>query len=161
MDSLFTRGGGDWTACDRDYNAVYAPTCQRRKPSMKLNPVGAGPVSACLRPKVTTVLEPQLIELLRCPLTQRHLIEADPQLLTKLNELMERGRLTNRLGQPLAGGLDGALIDSQREYAVAVFDGIPSLVADNLIPLAQLGDFHSKTTDAAETSDAARTAKPD
>jgi len=84
------------------------------------------------------MLEPRLIELLRCPITLRSLHVADQELLSKLNAAVDRGELTNRLGEAVTRELDEALVDENSEYAVPVYQGIPNLVPDELIPLAQL-----------------------
>lgn len=84
------------------------------------------------------MLEPHLIELLRCPITLRPLREADQELLSALNQAIERGELTDRLGEVVTRTFDAALVDVESEYAVPVNQGIPNLVSDELIPLKQL-----------------------
>lgn len=84
------------------------------------------------------MLEPRLIELLRCPVTLRALREADQELLSELNAAIDRGELTDRLGEVVTRTLDTALVDLEDEYAVPVYQGIPNLVSDELIPLKQL-----------------------
>lgn len=83
-------------------------------------------------------MERRFIELLRCPVTLRPLHVAEQQLLSELNAAVNRGELTNRLGEPVTREFDEALVDERSEYAVPVFQDIPNLVPDELIPLAQL-----------------------
>ena len=84
------------------------------------------------------MLEPRLIELLRCPITLRPLHVADRELMAALNVAIEKGDLTNRQGETVTHTVDEALIDEKSEYAVPVCQGMLNLVPDELIPLAQL-----------------------
>lgn len=75
------------------------------------------------------------LEILRCPVTSRRLRIADRGLLDRLNQEIAKRRLHDRLGRQLTRELDGALINADSTLAYPIYDRIPSLVADESIPL--------------------------
>ena len=82
----------------------------------------------------------ELLEILRCPATGSRLRIADQELLERLNQAVTAGRLHDRLGRQLTRALDSALINSDSTLGYPVYDRIPSLVADESIPLDQIAD---------------------
>ena len=86
------------------------------------------------------MIDKQLFEILVCPRTQMPLETADETLRSAVNEAIAAGRIKNEAGQivekPLAGGL--VCRDKTRLYPIV--DGIPVLLADEAIPLDQLGE---------------------
>lgn len=65
---------------------------------------------------------------------------ADQGLLDRLNQAAAGGRLHDRLGRQWTRQIDGALINADSTIAYPIYHRIPSLVADESIPLGQLED---------------------
>jgi uncharacterized protein len=80
----------------------------------------------------------QLLEILRCPQDGTVLMEADSELLTKVNEAIRDGRVTNRTGERLSHPIDGGLVRAARDVLYPIVDGIPMLLRDEAIALEQL-----------------------
>ena len=86
----------------------------------------------------------ELLEILRCPATGSRLRIADQSLLDRLNQEIANGRLHDRLGRQLTQELDSALVNADSTLGYAIYDRIPSLVADESIPLGQVSDEEHK-----------------
>ena len=74
-----------------------------------------------------------LLEMLRCPVTRQTLAPADADQLARLNGEIAAGRLRNAAGLPVADPLDAALVRADGAAAYPVRDGIPVLLADELV----------------------------
>lgn len=79
-----------------------------------------------------------LLPLLRCPITKRRLVNANPELLDQLNGLILGGTLTSRVGESVEDVLDDGLIDETAEWLYPIRDGIVCLLADDAISLDRL-----------------------
>jgi uncharacterized protein len=84
------------------------------------------------------MIDKEMLAILVCPTDHAPLDMAEGGIVVRINRAIAAGRVTNRAGrlvdQPIGGGLirrDGTLL-----YPVR--DGIPVLLADEAIPLAQL-----------------------
>ena len=80
----------------------------------------------------------QLLKLVRCPIDHSPLQEADTELLEQLNSAIERGGVTDRVGQTVEGRIDSALVNENRTWLYPVVGGIPSLIADEAIDAQRL-----------------------
>lgn len=81
-------------------------------------------------------IAPELIEMLRCPLTRSALKVADPALVQGLNEQVAIGELVNHAGQQVGESLDAGLINEAGTLLLPIRGGIVILVEDQAIPLA-------------------------
>ena len=88
--------------------------------------------------KLTSMFE--LLDILRCPATGSRLHAAEPSLLERLNQAISAGRVHDRLGRQVTRELDSALINADSTLGYPIYDRIPSLVADESIPLGQVSD---------------------
>jgi uncharacterized protein YbaR (Trm112 family) len=86
------------------------------------------------------MINPQLLEILRCPATRMRLCAADDKLLAALKAAAASGSLRTTGGSPLGKELDGALVREDGALAYAVVDGIPRLLVDEAILLAPFAD---------------------
>lgn len=79
----------------------------------------------------------ELLKILRCPVTGSKLQMAEQGLLDRLNQEIADGQLHDRLGRQFTREFDGALINADSTLGYPIYDRIPSLVADESIPLGQ------------------------
>ncbi len=80
------------------------------------------------------------LDLARCPVSHSRLQLAEPDLVRRLNLAVEKGCVTNRVHRPVCDPVDEALINDDRSLLFPVRDDIPTLIADEAIPLKQLQD---------------------
>jgi uncharacterized protein YbaR (Trm112 family) len=80
------------------------------------------------------------LELARCPVSHSRLRLAEADLVRRINEAVDLGRITNRIQQQVSEPLDEALVNEDQSLLFPVRDDIPTLIADEAIPLEQLSD---------------------
>ncbi len=80
------------------------------------------------------------LELARCPVSHSRLRLAEADLVHRINEAVEAGGITNRIQRPVSEPLDEALVNEDQSLLFPVRNDIPTLIADEAIPLAQLSD---------------------
>lgn len=71
-------------------------------------------------------------------MTHKSLHAATPDVLERLNAAIAEGRLLRHDGSPVEGRLEEALVTEDDRVAYPVEDGIPVLLEDEAIALAQL-----------------------
>ncbi len=81
------------------------------------------------------VIDQKLLEIICCPETKQDLKVADEELISRLNGLVERKELKNRIKQPVEKKLDGGLIREDGKYLYPIIEEIPILLIDESIPL--------------------------
>lgn len=82
------------------------------------------------------MIDEELLNIIVCPETKQDLVLADPGLVEKINNLIEKGGLLNRSGQNITETIDGGLIQKDdRKYLYPIRDDIPILLIDESIPL--------------------------
>ena len=89
------------------------------------------------------MIDPQnseILRLVRCPVTRSPLKVADEKTLAILNEQIAQQALFNRQGQSVTEPLEGALINADGSLAMPIREGILGMIADDAIPLDQIGD---------------------
>ena len=74
-----------------------------------------------------------LLDMLRCPVTRQTLAPADPAQLSRLNKAITAGRLFNAADVLVTEAFDAALVRADGTAAYPVRDGIPVLLADELV----------------------------
>jgi uncharacterized protein YbaR (Trm112 family) len=85
------------------------------------------------------MLRPEVLATLCCPEDRSALTIASDSLIREINTLIRGNRLRNRAGRILKQPLDGGLIRATCDLMYPILEGIPVLVRDEGIPLAQLG----------------------
>jgi uncharacterized protein YbaR (Trm112 family) len=84
------------------------------------------------------MLRPEVLAILCCPEDRSALTLASDSLIMEINTAIRRGRLQNRAGRFLEQLLDGGLTLASGDATYPIVEGIPVLVRDEAIPLAQL-----------------------
>lgn len=80
----------------------------------------------------------ELLDILLCPETRQGLTLAEPALLEQLNREVGASKLRNKAGHVIEQHLDGALVREDRQTAYPIIDGLPIMLIDQAIPLAQV-----------------------
>jgi len=83
------------------------------------------------------MVSPELIEILACPETKQPVKLAESELVEKLNQLIEKERLTNRTGKTVKDKMEAGLVREDGKYLYPIIDDIPVMLVDEGIPLEQ------------------------
>ena len=81
------------------------------------------------------MIDEKLLELIRCPISGQNLTIADESLVADLNEKIAQGNIRDLADQLVEGSLDEGLVTEDGARLYPVRGGIPTLIADNAIPL--------------------------
>ncbi|MGE0370185.1 MAG: Trm112 family protein [Candidatus Dadabacteria bacterium] len=82
------------------------------------------------------MLDEALLAVIVCPETKQDLEPAGPDLVSKINSLIEKGELLSRSKQKVTEPIDDGLVrKGDRKYLYPVRDDIPVLLVDESIPL--------------------------
>jgi len=84
------------------------------------------------------MIKPELLKMLVCPETRAPLKPVEPTLLDRMNQAIAAGKLKNRGGQPVRGPLEDGLVREDGQVLYPIVEGIPVMLIDESIPLAQL-----------------------
>jgi uncharacterized protein YbaR (Trm112 family) len=85
------------------------------------------------------MLRAKILASLCCPEDRSALSPTDEMLITEINNVIRSRRLRNRAGQIVEHLIDGGLTRADGNVVYPIIEGIPVLVRDEAIPLAQLG----------------------
>jgi uncharacterized protein YbaR (Trm112 family) len=79
----------------------------------------------------------QLLDSLVCPEDRTRLSAADRALVDRINAGVRRGLVVNRGGQAVPDPIEGGLVRADGTLLYPIVDGIPIMLIDEAIPLAQ------------------------
>ncbi len=85
------------------------------------------------------MIDQELLDILVCPENKTAVAVADDAVITKANELIAAGTLTNRAGEKVAEAIDAGLIREDGKFLYPIRDDIPIMLIDEAIPMEQLG----------------------
>jgi uncharacterized protein YbaR (Trm112 family) len=83
------------------------------------------------------MIDKDLLDILVCPENKSPLRPADEQLVARLNRAIAAGQLKNRLGEPVKEPIEGGLVREDGALLYTILDGIPVMLVDEAIPLAE------------------------
>ena len=83
-------------------------------------------------------MEKRLLNILRCPVTQKGLSLARRDTLSRVNKAIESGALSNRDGTTLTEALGEALVTDDSKILYPIANGIPVLLEGESISLEEL-----------------------
>jgi len=81
-------------------------------------------------------VDQSLLSLLRCPRTGGELRLAGAEELAEYNEGVREGRLSNAAGRKLTRAMEGALVSECGSWLYPVHEGIPVLLVEEAVALA-------------------------
>lgn len=81
-------------------------------------------------------MDESFLSLLRCPRTGGELRLAGAEELAVYNEGVREGRLSNAAGEKVAPAMEGALVSECGLWLYPIQEGIPVLLVDEAVPLA-------------------------
>ncbi|MBA63192.1 MAG: hypothetical protein CMJ76_12610 [Planctomycetaceae bacterium] len=90
-----------------------------------------------------TMINAQLLSILRCPVTASMLSEANPKLIQTINQRIEQNNLLSQIMEQLETPLDGGLVNQDHSLLMPVYEGIPDMNPDDAISLKQLEKTNS------------------
>ncbi|HVY54857.1 MAG TPA: Trm112 family protein [Thermodesulfobacteriota bacterium] len=87
------------------------------------------------------MIDKELLDIIVCPETKQDLVLAEPELVERINGLIEKGELRNRSKQTVTEKIDGGLIrKGDRKYLYPIRDDIPILLIDESISLEEISN---------------------
>lgn len=86
-------------------------------------------------------MDRKLLDLLVCPTTRQPLQLLDNRGLQALNAAIQAGGVVRGDGGAQADAIKEALVTRDRKLAYRIDDGIPVLLAEEVIATAQVADF--------------------
>lgn len=84
------------------------------------------------------MIDPNLVQMLRCPVAGTPLEVADELLISKVNEAIDRGEAYDRIDQKVEQQIDSGLRSGYWLYPIR--GGIPTLVGDEAIAISNFVD---------------------
>jgi uncharacterized protein YbaR (Trm112 family) len=88
------------------------------------------------------MIDKELLDIIVCPETKQDLVLAGPEMIDRINALIEKGVLVNRSKQKVSEKIDGGLIQKEdRKYLYPIRNDIPILLIDESIPLEAVNNY--------------------
>jgi uncharacterized protein len=81
------------------------------------------------------MINPELLEILRCPETRQRLTLAGESVVSALNERIAKGEISNRGGQRVTQQLESGLVREDGFFVYPVRRNIPIMLIDEAISL--------------------------
>ena len=84
------------------------------------------------------MVDAELVQILACPETRQPVRVADEDLVQKVNQAIEGGKLVNRDGQAVSEPIQTGLVREDNAYLYPVRDDIPVMLIGEAIALDQV-----------------------
>ena len=98
----------------------------------------------------TKMIHPQLLSILRCPMTQSQLQIADEAVIESVNAAIATGKMQSRVMETLTRPLDSGLVNADGSLLMPVYENIPDMNPDDVIALEQLDQLDQLTIEGSE-----------
>ncbi|MCE5266899.1 MAG: hypothetical protein LLG00_03325 [Planctomycetaceae bacterium] len=85
------------------------------------------------------MIDKKLVQRLVCPTDRTPLGVASDQVIARVNDAIRAGTVKNQAGRLLDQPLDGGLIRADNSLLYPVVADIPIVLADEAIPMSQIG----------------------
>ncbi|MEL7497387.1 MAG: hypothetical protein AAFN77_07225 [Planctomycetota bacterium] len=82
-------------------------------------------------------MDPELLKIVRCPVTKSTLSFAEESLIEQLNLQIKGGELFNRAGQAVENSISAGLVNEDGTLLLPIRNGIAIMVADQAIVIQQ------------------------
>lgn len=82
-------------------------------------------------------ISPHLLNVLCCPITRHQLKLLTPEMVSRLNEAIERDEVLQAGGSAVKEPIDNALISLDGEWIYRIVDEIPVMLADQAIAVSE------------------------
>lgn len=79
------------------------------------------------------MIDPELLAKLRCPETRLPVRPAGADEISRLNERIRAGGVSNRSGKPVTETVDGALVRQDRKLAYPIRNEIPLMLVEEAL----------------------------
>lgn len=86
---------------------------------------------------MAAVIDPELLDLLRCPETRQPLIEVSPEQIDALNRQILAGEIVDRSGRSVTEPIDGALLREDRQWFYPIRSQVPVLLIAEAVRFPQ------------------------
>lgn len=83
------------------------------------------------------MIDPELLAMLRCPLTAGQLQVADEGTIARVSEAIASGQARDRVDQTVSEPIEGGLVSTQAGLLYPIRDSIPTLIPDEAIRLPE------------------------
>ncbi len=84
------------------------------------------------------MIDPQLLQLIRCPIDGQTLSVAPSPVVTALNASINQRQLRDASDGVVEDAIDGALVTADRQRCYPIRGGIPTLIPGEAMPLAEM-----------------------
>jgi uncharacterized protein YbaR (Trm112 family) len=84
------------------------------------------------------MIDKELLAILVCPTDHSPLSVANDQMVARVNCAIAAGRVKNRAGRLVEQAIDGGLLRADNTLFYPILDGIPLLLPDEAISLAEI-----------------------
>jgi uncharacterized protein YbaR (Trm112 family) len=85
-----------------------------------------------------SMIDKELLPILVCPVDHSALSVASDQTISRINRAIAAGRVKNQAGRPVEQPIVGGLLRADKTLLYPIHDGIPLLVPDEAIRLAEI-----------------------
>ena len=86
------------------------------------------------------MIDPQTLEMLRCPVSKSKLSPASAQLVEWINQQISSGNCKDSGGNMIRAAIDSALVNDERTLAMPIQAGVISLSANRAISVQDFSE---------------------
>lgn len=84
------------------------------------------------------MIDKELLDILCCPETKEDVFLANEELINKINDAINAGKLNNRNGDKVSEKIDGGLLRADKKYLYPIREDIPIMLIEEALPMESL-----------------------